>query len=116
MKENVLDVLMYLFENYFYDEPEEQPDLDPWNLKHPHETLCLQGLEAQHARPARVVLLRFFAGRLWRLRSLNIARWNDSRSRQHHNDRHECDSQHAECQSRQSRSRRPAGIEQCSHA
>ena len=26
MKENVLDVLMYLFENYFYDEPEEQPD------------------------------------------------------------------------------------------
>jgi Smg protein len=28
MKENVLDVLMYLFENYFYDEPEEQPDRD----------------------------------------------------------------------------------------
>jgi Smg protein len=26
MKENVLDVLMYLFENYFYDEPEDQPD------------------------------------------------------------------------------------------
>ena len=26
MKENVLDVLMYLFENYFYDEPDEQPD------------------------------------------------------------------------------------------
>ncbi|MFC1688794.1 DUF494 family protein [Pseudomonadota bacterium] len=26
MKENVLDVLMYLFENYFYDEPESQPD------------------------------------------------------------------------------------------
>ena len=26
MKENVLDVLMYLFENYFYDEPEEEPD------------------------------------------------------------------------------------------
>ena len=26
MKENVLDVLMYLFENYFYDEPEETPD------------------------------------------------------------------------------------------
>jgi len=28
MKENVLDVLMYLFENYFYDEPEEEPDRD----------------------------------------------------------------------------------------
>lgn len=28
MKENVLDVLMYLFENYFYDEPDEQPDRD----------------------------------------------------------------------------------------
>lgn len=26
MKENVLDVLMFLFENYFYDEPDEQPD------------------------------------------------------------------------------------------
>lgn len=26
MKENVLDVLMYLFENYFYDEPEGDPD------------------------------------------------------------------------------------------
>jgi Smg protein len=26
MKENVLDVLLYLFENYFYDEPEETPD------------------------------------------------------------------------------------------
>ena len=26
MKENVLDVLMFLFENYFYDEPEESPD------------------------------------------------------------------------------------------
>jgi Smg protein len=28
MKENVLDVLMYLFENYFYDEPDEQHDRD----------------------------------------------------------------------------------------
>jgi Smg protein len=26
MKENVLDILMYLFENYFYDEPDEEPD------------------------------------------------------------------------------------------
>lgn len=26
MKENVLDVLMFLFENYFYDEPEKAPD------------------------------------------------------------------------------------------
>lgn len=26
MKENVLDVLMYLFENYFYDESDEKPD------------------------------------------------------------------------------------------
>lgn len=26
MKENVLDVLMYLFENYIYDEPETTPD------------------------------------------------------------------------------------------
>ena len=26
MKENVLDVLMYLFENYMYDEPEQDPD------------------------------------------------------------------------------------------
>ena len=26
MKENVLDVLLYLFENYFYDEPEDEPD------------------------------------------------------------------------------------------
>lgn len=26
MKENVLQVLMYLFENYIYDEPEETPD------------------------------------------------------------------------------------------
>ena len=30
MKENVLDVLMYLFENYFYDEPEEEPIALPW--------------------------------------------------------------------------------------
>ena len=28
MKENVLDVLMYLFENHFYDEPDEQHDRD----------------------------------------------------------------------------------------
>lgn len=28
MKENVLDLLMYLFENYFYDEPDIQPDRD----------------------------------------------------------------------------------------
>jgi Smg protein len=28
MKENVLDLLMYLFENYIYDEPEEEPDRD----------------------------------------------------------------------------------------
>ncbi len=28
MKENVLDVLMYLFENYMYDEPEVEPDRD----------------------------------------------------------------------------------------
>jgi len=28
MKENVLDVLMFLFENYFYDEPESAPDRD----------------------------------------------------------------------------------------
>ena len=28
MKENFFDVLMYLFENYFYEEPEEQPDRD----------------------------------------------------------------------------------------
>ncbi len=28
MKENVLDVLMYLFENYFHDEHEEDPDQD----------------------------------------------------------------------------------------
>jgi len=26
MKENVLDLLMYLFENYIYDEPEAEPD------------------------------------------------------------------------------------------
>lgn len=26
MKENVLDVLMFLFEKYYYDEPEEAPD------------------------------------------------------------------------------------------
>ncbi|MEM6936394.1 MAG: DUF494 family protein, partial [Pseudomonadota bacterium] len=26
MKENVLDVLMYLFENYMYDEPDDDPD------------------------------------------------------------------------------------------
>ena len=26
MKENVLDLLMYLFENYIYDEPETEPD------------------------------------------------------------------------------------------
>ena len=26
MKENVLDVLMYLFENYMYDEPDDTPD------------------------------------------------------------------------------------------
>ena len=26
MKENVLDVLMFLFEKYFYDEPGEEPD------------------------------------------------------------------------------------------
>ena len=26
MKENVLDVLMFLFEKYYYDEPEEEPD------------------------------------------------------------------------------------------
>lgn len=28
MKENVLDLLMYLFENYIYDEPEKEPDRD----------------------------------------------------------------------------------------
>lgn len=28
MKENVLDLLMYLFENYIYDEPESEPDRD----------------------------------------------------------------------------------------
>lgn len=28
MKESVLDVLMYLFENYFYDDPDEQHDRD----------------------------------------------------------------------------------------
>jgi len=28
MKENVLDLLMYLFENYIYDEPEAEPDRD----------------------------------------------------------------------------------------
>lgn len=28
MKENVLDVLMYLFENYMYDEPETETDRD----------------------------------------------------------------------------------------
>ena len=28
MKENVLDVLMFLFENYLYDEPEDAPDRD----------------------------------------------------------------------------------------
>ena len=28
MKENVLDLLMYLFENYIYDEPESTPDRD----------------------------------------------------------------------------------------
>lgn len=28
MKENVLDLLMFLFENYIYDEPEAEPDRD----------------------------------------------------------------------------------------
>ena len=28
MKENVIEVLMFLFENYFYDEPEQAPDRD----------------------------------------------------------------------------------------
>ncbi|GAB4167476.1 MAG: DUF494 family protein [Wenzhouxiangellaceae bacterium] len=28
MKENVLDLLMYLFENYIYDEPDREPDRD----------------------------------------------------------------------------------------
>jgi len=28
MKESVLDVLMYLFENYIYEEPEDSPDRD----------------------------------------------------------------------------------------
>lgn len=28
MKENVLDVLMYLFENYMYEEPDADPDQD----------------------------------------------------------------------------------------
>lgn len=28
MKENVLDLLMYLFENYIYDEPDSEPDRD----------------------------------------------------------------------------------------
>lgn len=28
MKENVLDLLMYLFENYIYEEPESEPDRD----------------------------------------------------------------------------------------
>lgn len=32
MKENVLDVLMYLFENYFYDEPDNEPARD--DLEH----------------------------------------------------------------------------------
>jgi Smg protein len=32
MKENVLDLLMYLFENYIYDEPEEEPDRESLSL------------------------------------------------------------------------------------
>ncbi len=31
MKENVLDVLMYLFENYMYDEPQVEADRDSLN-------------------------------------------------------------------------------------
>ncbi len=33
MKENVFDVLLYLFENYMYDEPEESSDRDSLQVK-----------------------------------------------------------------------------------
>lgn len=33
MKENVFDVLLYMFENYMYDEPEESSDRDSLQVK-----------------------------------------------------------------------------------
>ena len=33
MKENVFDVLLYMFENYMYDEPEEPSDRDSLQVK-----------------------------------------------------------------------------------
>ena len=62
MKENVLDVLMYLFENYFYDEPDEQHDRDAMeeSLHQAGFTTgeidkafrWLDGLAEQHVQPA----------------------------------------------------------------
>jgi Smg protein len=61
MKENVLDVLMFLFENYLYDEPEETPDRDSLeeNLHQAGFTngeiekafMWLDGLAAQRHQP-----------------------------------------------------------------
>ena len=42
MKESVLDVLMYLFENYFYDETEDQPDRASLE-QNLHEAGCTNG-------------------------------------------------------------------------
>jgi len=47
MKENVLDLLMYLFENYIYDEPEATPDRDA--LSESLEQAGFTNREIEHA-------------------------------------------------------------------
>ena len=57
MKENVLDVLMYLFENYFYDEPDEKHDRDAME-----ESLHQAGFTAGEAELLRRALSNKRAG------------------------------------------------------
>ena len=69
MKENVLDVLMFLFEKYFYDEPEGQPDRADMeeNLHQAGFTVAeiekafqwLDGLAEQRHQPELKLQLRF---------------------------------------------------------
>ncbi|QOC22296.1 DUF494 domain-containing protein [Wenzhouxiangella sp. AB-CW3] len=47
MKENVLDLLMYLFENYIYDEPEQEPDRE--SLSESLEDAGFSSGEIEHA-------------------------------------------------------------------
>ena len=54
MKENVLDVLMFLFENYLYDEPEEAPDR-PTYLELTYQNGDIIAIDGETMSPARVL-------------------------------------------------------------